>query len=124
MPTESGTLPRADHRVGRRQLETGSEAELFKKIPNIDELDRFRDLTDQYVVITLRGIGEMTGDKIVGRSAEPRARSTGSARRRRSTMGRPRALCGSRRDRRTTTREAIATSILGRRWTRRPTISR
>ena len=48
---------------GVGKLETGSEAELFKKIPNIDELDRFRDLTDQYVVITLRGIGEMTGDK-------------------------------------------------------------
>ena len=54
-------------------LETGSEAELFKKIPNIDELDRFRDLTDQYVVITLRGIGEMTGDKT---SSDPQNRVT------------------------------------------------
>jgi hypothetical protein len=55
------------------KLETGSEAELFKKIPNIDELDRFRDLTDQYVVITLRGIGEMTGDRT---SADPQNRIT------------------------------------------------
>lgn len=40
-----------------------SEAELFKKIPNIDELDRFDDLTDKWIVITFRGIGEMFGDK-------------------------------------------------------------
>src|SRR5215212_954240 len=58
---------------GVGKLETGSEAELFKKIPNIDELDRFRDLTDQHVVITLRGIGEMTGDKT---SADPQNRVT------------------------------------------------
>lgn len=58
---------------GVGKLETGSEAELFKKIPNIDEVDRFRDLTDQYVVITLRGIGEMTGDKT---SPDPQNRVT------------------------------------------------
>lgn len=56
---------------GVGKLETGSEAELFKKIPNIDELDRFRDLTDQHVVLTLRGIGEMTGDRT---SADPQNR--------------------------------------------------
>ncbi|UXY30239.1 family 16 glycoside hydrolase [Streptomyces sp. HUAS TT20] len=44
-------------------LGTDSEAELFKKIPDIDTLDSFRDLTDEWVVVTLRGIGEMTGDK-------------------------------------------------------------
>jgi hypothetical protein len=44
-------------------LETNSEAELFKKIPDIDGLDQFKGLTDQWVVITLRGIGEMIGDK-------------------------------------------------------------
>jgi hypothetical protein len=43
-----------------------SEAELFKKIPNIDELDQFRDLNDKWIVITLRGIGEMIGDKVSG----------------------------------------------------------
>ena len=38
-----------------------SEAELFKKIPDIDGLDVFRDpnVNDQVVVITIRGIGEM-----------------------------------------------------------------
>jgi choline dehydrogenase-like flavoprotein len=58
---------------GVGKLETGSEAELFKKIPSIDELDRFRDLTDQFVVITLRGIGEMTGDRS---STDPQNRVT------------------------------------------------
>lgn len=58
---------------GVGKMEMGSEAELFKKIPNIDELDRFRDLTDQYVVITLRGIGEMVGDRT---SADPLNRIT------------------------------------------------
>jgi 3-keto-disaccharide hydrolase/GMC oxidoreductase len=48
---------------GVGQLETNSEAELFKKIPNIDELDRFRSLTDDKIVATIRGIGEMTGDR-------------------------------------------------------------
>ncbi|MXM68676.1 DUF1080 domain-containing protein [Streptomyces sp. HUCO-GS316] len=44
-------------------LGTDSEAELFKKIPDIDTLDRFRDMTDECLVVTLRGIGEMTGDR-------------------------------------------------------------
>jgi choline dehydrogenase-like flavoprotein len=45
--------------------ETGmnSEAELFKKIPSIDDLDQFATLTDKWIVVTLRGIGEMVGDK-------------------------------------------------------------
>lgn len=36
-----------------------SEAELFKKIPDIDTFERFRAATDTEVVITIRGIGEM-----------------------------------------------------------------
>jgi choline dehydrogenase-like flavoprotein len=38
-----------------------SEAELFKKVPDIDGLDVFRgpNVNDQVVVITIRGIGEM-----------------------------------------------------------------
>ena len=56
---------------GVGKLDAGSEAELFKKIPNIDELDRFLDLTDEYVVVTLRGIGEMVGDRD---SADPQNR--------------------------------------------------
>jgi len=45
--------------------ETNSEAELFRKVPDIDTLDRF-DLDDQFVIITLRGIGEMTPERAVG----------------------------------------------------------
>jgi hypothetical protein len=56
---------------GVGELGMNSEAELFKKIPNIEELDQFRDLTDPWVVITLRGIGEMVGDKT---SADPQNR--------------------------------------------------
>ena len=41
--------------------ETNSEAELFRKVPDIDTLDSF-DLNDEFVIVTLRGIGEMTPD--------------------------------------------------------------
>ncbi len=58
---------------GVGELGVNSEAELFKKIPNIDDLDQFQDLNDQWVVITLRGIGEMVGDKT---SDEPMNRIT------------------------------------------------
>lgn len=44
---------------------TDSEAELFRKIPDIDTLDSF-DLNDEFVIITLRGIGEMTPEQAVG----------------------------------------------------------
>jgi choline dehydrogenase-like flavoprotein len=40
---------------------TNSEAELFRKVPDIDTLDRF-DLNDEFVIVTLRGIGEMAPD--------------------------------------------------------------
>jgi hypothetical protein len=56
---------------GVGELGMNSEAELFKKIPNIEDLDQFRDLTDQWIVITVRGIGEMAGDKT---SADPQNR--------------------------------------------------
>src|SRR5262249_62123033 len=39
-----------------------SEAELFKKIPDIDFFDAHKLVTDDHIVITLRGIGEMQGD--------------------------------------------------------------
>jgi hypothetical protein len=58
---------------GVGELGTNSEAELFKKIPNIDELDQFQDLNDKWVVVTLRGIGEMIGDKT---TADPQNRIT------------------------------------------------
>lgn len=35
-----------------------SEAELFKKIPDIDGFEPFKNVTDDHVIITLRGIGE------------------------------------------------------------------
>jgi choline dehydrogenase-like flavoprotein len=47
--------------------ETNSEAELFRKVPDIDTLDRF-DLDDELVIITLRGIGEMTPQHAAGSS--------------------------------------------------------
>ena len=56
---------------GVGDLATDSEAELFKKIPDIDTLDKFQNMTDQWIVITLRGIGEMVGDKT---SADPQNR--------------------------------------------------
>jgi hypothetical protein len=58
---------------GVGELGMNSDAELFKKIPNIDDLDQFQDLTDKWIVITLRGIGEMVGDKT---SANPQNRVT------------------------------------------------
>lgn len=48
---------------GVGQAGQDSEAELFKKIPDIDSLDAFRGNSDSFIVITLRGIGEMIGDK-------------------------------------------------------------
>lgn len=39
-----------------------SEAEMWKKIPDIDHYDRFLHADDQHVVVTLRGIGEMEPD--------------------------------------------------------------
>jgi hypothetical protein len=38
----------------------GSEAELFKKVPDIDFFQQLAKATDTHVVITIRGIGEMT----------------------------------------------------------------
>jgi len=37
-----------------------SEAQLFRKVPDLDQLDSLRRSSNNYVVITLRGIGEMT----------------------------------------------------------------
>ena len=64
-----GRHDHADHLFGHFHLQitaaglatpgTDSEAELFKKIPDIDTIDRFRGMNDQQVVITMRGIGEI-----------------------------------------------------------------
>ncbi|HWZ45345.1 MAG TPA: family 16 glycoside hydrolase [Candidatus Saccharimonadales bacterium] len=58
---------------GAGALGTNSESQLFKKVPNIDELERFEGMTDDWIVITVRGIGEMEGDKT---SPDPRSRVT------------------------------------------------
>src|SRR5581483_3200462 len=45
--------------AGLGAVGTNSEAELFKKIPDIDTFDQFATASDTHVVITIRGIGEM-----------------------------------------------------------------
>jgi 3-keto-disaccharide hydrolase/GMC oxidoreductase len=40
-----------------------SEIELNKKIPDIDGIDAFTHVTDEHVVVTLRGIGEMESNR-------------------------------------------------------------
>ena len=46
--------------AGLNKLGIDSEAELFKKIPTLEHLDNMLRATDDTVVITIRGIGEMT----------------------------------------------------------------
>jgi len=47
--------------AGLGPLGTDSEAELFKKVPDIDTFDNFRTASETHVVIPLRGIGQMEG---------------------------------------------------------------
>lgn len=42
--------------------DTNSETELFRKVPDIDEFEKFLNADDGAVVITIRGIGEMVPD--------------------------------------------------------------
>lgn len=46
--------------TGLNQLGVDSEAELFKKIPTLEHIESMLQATDTTVVITIRGIGEMT----------------------------------------------------------------
>jgi Domain of Unknown Function (DUF1080)/GMC oxidoreductase len=46
--------------AGLNQLGVDSEAELFKKIPTLEHIDSMLRATGDTVVITIRGIGEMT----------------------------------------------------------------
>src|SRR5262249_15501913 len=39
---------------------TKSEANLFQKVPDVDHVDAMHAATDTHVVITIRGVGEMT----------------------------------------------------------------
>jgi choline dehydrogenase-like flavoprotein len=45
---------------GLGKLGDNSEAELFQKVPDIEHLEGLLNTTDTHVVITVRGIGEMT----------------------------------------------------------------
>jgi choline dehydrogenase-like flavoprotein len=45
---------------GLQKLDTDSEAELFKKIPTLEHLQDMLRATDDTVVVTIRGIGDMT----------------------------------------------------------------
>ena len=42
---------------GVGELGMNSEAELFKKIPNIDELDQFQDLNDKWIELLVTELG-------------------------------------------------------------------
>ena len=44
-----------------------SEAELFKKVPDLDTIEMLRQADEKYVVITVRGIGEMEPDNPANR---------------------------------------------------------
>jgi choline dehydrogenase-like flavoprotein len=48
--------------AGLGKLGADSEAELFKKVPDIDEFHKFRAADEQTIVVTIRGIGEMQHD--------------------------------------------------------------
>jgi choline dehydrogenase-like flavoprotein len=50
--------------AGLGALGTDSEAELFKKVPDLDTFGQFDQITDSHVVITIRGIGEMESQNI------------------------------------------------------------
>jgi choline dehydrogenase-like flavoprotein len=45
--------------AGLGSADADSEAELFKKVPDIETFDRFKAVTDSHVVVTIRGIGQM-----------------------------------------------------------------
>jgi len=47
----------------------GSEAELFRKIPDLDSLESLRNADDTHVAITIRGIGEMEPDNSLSQVA-------------------------------------------------------
>lgn len=55
--------------AGLDRPSTDSEAELFKKIPDVDTFDALRRVNDQQIVITIRGIGEMEAGNPANRVA-------------------------------------------------------
>jgi choline dehydrogenase-like flavoprotein len=59
-PNEFGYFHLQITASGLDKPSTDSEAQLFKKIPEVDLLDSLRQANDNNVVITIRGIGQMT----------------------------------------------------------------
>jgi choline dehydrogenase-like flavoprotein len=51
--------------AGLGPRDADSEAELFKKVPDIDTFNRLLSASDSHVVVTIRGIGEMEPDNPV-----------------------------------------------------------
>ena len=56
---------------GLSQLGVDSEAELFKKIPTLEHIDAMLRATDDTVVVTIRGIGEMAAADFNNPGAHP-----------------------------------------------------
>jgi choline dehydrogenase-like flavoprotein len=59
-PSDFGSFHLQITASGLDRPSTDSEAELFKKVPEVDQLEALRQSNDDNVVITIRGIGEMT----------------------------------------------------------------
>jgi hypothetical protein len=60
--------------LGPLDQNSDSEAELFKKVPDIDGFEPFKKVTDDHIIITLRGIGEthpQNSDSFVRLDPEP-----------------------------------------------------
>ncbi|MBW3596016.1 MAG: DUF1080 domain-containing protein [Planctomycetes bacterium] len=44
-------------------LNPDQEAELFKTVPSVEQLDYFREVDDRFLIMVIRGIGEMESDR-------------------------------------------------------------
>lgn len=63
--TEDGTVGHFHFQITASGLDntgTGSESELFQKVPDIDSVNQHLNANDSHVVITIRAIGEMEPD--------------------------------------------------------------
>jgi hypothetical protein len=93
---------------GVGEMARNSELELFKKVPDIDLLHRFQGLTDAWVVVTLRGIGEIRGDRT---AATPNRVTTGGP------QGRSTSACPGRWSAWTSARPGHGSGGCGTPWT-------
>ena len=104
---------------GLGRFGNNSEAELFKKVPSLEQLNAMLQADDNTVVITLRGIGEMVPrnpDSFVDLAKTPTDWEN----------GRPRAFVdiGDSRQPREAAHRRSSTAIFGTRWTPLRTMSR